>query len=753
MKSPSQISSTTSSSYQPTDYANLNSQIATLIQNSQLTELSQFLSSRQVPKSLLTQFLSSLIDNSQNIEIIKLLLSKGANVNAVIHSSAYQIEDDEGITLLMYSIIANNFALFDIVMSFHPDILLTDSYNKNAVVYSILFNENGNMFLLLKLLTENKEAIHTIVTIDNVVHNLISLSTAKNKKNFVEVLLNADIDVNYQTKPGMDTALHLAVKNDNVEIAELIYHNAKFNKETKNAEGKTGKALAKELRGKVYYNIFAREHDNNKENVQINANVNVVKSKNENQRKKNKINAMMPIELLGQNLSSLLYIGEDSSKLCININQSSEELNEEIEKIKKTIKEKMTIIANYQTLLKDKESSIANLKKTIEIKDAEIQKYKKNTSQQRQAINVLSSQINDLDKLIKNQSDPSSHIHFLSNKFNSENYNDTYIVKCLQKDLTDYQAYVREIISHKRPVIDEIIGNIQQCVDEINPEYKVHLYGSYSTGLCLPWSDIDVVLINQNDHHSDEYLLSKLYMKLTQRSWVKTHKFIETTNIPIIKLVANDIFQFHIDISVQCDRHFGLKCVELVKSYLASYSVLEPIVLALKTLLNNGSLNNPYTGGLSSYGLILMVVSFIQSEIDTGKFNAKSPTILGETFINVLGHYGIVFDFTKYVIITYPINQDIVDNEKDNFFSFGQNMHELIIVDPLNRQNNVAKSTFQYMNIKMAFMIAYMVAKEDCECGCHYDVLQNKQLGIEHCILKRIFNSVKRFSDANKQIY
>lgn len=63
------------------------------------------------------------------------------------------------------------------------------------------------------------------------------------------------------------------------------------------------------------------------------------------------------------------------------------------------------------------------------------------------------------------------------------------------------------------------------------------------------------------------------------------------------------------------------------------------------------------------------------------------------------------------------------------------------------------KSTFQYMNIKMAFMIAYMVAKEDCECGCHYDILQNKVIGVEHCILKRIFNSVKRFSDANKTLY
>ena len=55
------------------------------------------------------------------------------------------------------------------------------------------------------------------------------------------------------------------------------------------------------------------------------------------------------------------------------------------------------------------------------------------------------------------------------------------------------------------------------------------------------------------------------------------------------------------------------------------------------------------------------------------------------------------------------------------------------------------------MNIKMAFMIAYMVAKEDCECGCHFNVIQNKYFETEHCILKRIFNSVKRFSDVNKQ--
>ena len=367
--SPSQISSTTSSSFPSNDLMlQIGTKISTFIQNGQLQELSQFITMNNIPPAILTQFLSNLIDNPQNIEIIKLFLSKGADVNAVIHSSAFLIEEEEGITLLMYSILANNFSLFDVVTSFHPNILLTDAYNKNAVVYSILFNEDGNQFFLLKLITENNEAIHTTVMIEKVVHNLISLATLKNKKNFVEVLLNANVDVNYQTKPGMDTALHIAVKNDNVEIAELIYRNEKFNKDAKNIEGKTVKALAKEIRGKVYYNIFAREHDtntNNKENVQFNANKNEIKppvKKTQKHISNAKDNVILPLELLNQPFTSFLSmiffnihldIGEDKSTLCININQTEAELNQEIEKVKKTIKEKLTIIANYQSLIND----------------------------------------------------------------------------------------------------------------------------------------------------------------------------------------------------------------------------------------------------------------------------------------------------------------------------------------------------------------------------------------------------------------
>ena len=153
------------------------------------------------------------------------------------------------------------------------------------------------------------------------------------------------------------------------------------------------------------------------------------------------------------------------------------------------------------------------------------------------------------------------------------------------------------------------------------------------------------------------------------------------SSIPIIKIVTTAEYErMQIDISIQEEKHFRLKCVSLVKSYLNEYVVLEPLILALKTILKNANLNDPYTGGLSSYGLILMVVSFIQCKIDQNSYHEEEEDLLGKTFYGFLGHYGVNLDFNKFVILTYPINETneaTVDN--DTPLDFGQNSPELII--------------------------------------------------------------------------
>jgi hypothetical protein len=76
---------------------------------------------------------------------------------------------------------------------------------------------------------------------------------------------------------------------------------------------------------------------------------------------------------------------------------------------------------------------------------------------------------------------------------------------------------------------------------------------------------------------------------------------------------------------------------------------------------------------------------------------------------------------------------------------------ELVIVDPLDHKNNVAERLFQFSNVKSTLMICYIVAKDNCECGCHYidndNTTNNGIESKEHCILNKIFKTIKRLTD------
>jgi hypothetical protein len=57
--------------------------------------------------------------------------------------------------------------------------------------------------------------------------------------------------------------------------------------------------------------------------------------------------------------------------------------------------------------------------------------------------------------------------------------------------------------------------------------------------------------------------------------------------------------------------HTGLFAVTLVRQYVKVFPILRPVVVVLKAILFVKGLHNTYTGGLSSYCLTLMVVTFL----------------------------------------------------------------------------------------------------------------------------------------------
>lgn len=59
-----------------------------------------------------------------------------------------------------------------------------------------------------------------------------------------------------------------------------------------------------------------------------------------------------------------------------------------------------------------------------------------------------------------------------------------------------------------QPLKEQLIENISAVIKKALPQSEIKVYGSHATKLCLPWSDIDLVIITPQTssvgkhHHS-----------------------------------------------------------------------------------------------------------------------------------------------------------------------------------------------------------------------------------------------------------
>jgi len=231
-------------------------------------------------------------------------------------------------------------------------------------------------------------------------------------------------------------------------------------------------------------------------------------------------------------------------------------------------------------------------------------------------------------------------------------------------DILDFQEYNASILNKKRKFVEVILTYIQNIVNTNFTNVEARLFGSYATNLCLPWSDIDIVLINNNSV-SDGNILRKAWAILQKQPWIKSCILIENTTIPLVKAVTtNESYNIQVDLSFQDSKHFGLKCVNLIKSFLNDYEVLQPLMLCLKNLLYISRLNDPYKGGLSSYGLVLLLVSFLQNRIEAKRSITKENSNLGRLLLDFLFYYGN-FDHTKFIVYTQTSGEE--DKDRSHF--------------------------------------------------------------------------------------
>uniref|UniRef100_A0A8C6ZVS5 Terminal nucleotidyltransferase 4A n=1 Tax=Nothoprocta perdicaria TaxID=30464 RepID=A0A8C6ZVS5_NOTPE len=252
----------------------------------------------------------------------------------------------------------------------------------------------------------------------------------------------------------------------------------------------------------------------------------------------------------------------------------------------------------------------------------------------------------------------------------------------------------------------EVVKRIELVIKDLWPTADV-------TDCCFPTlsaspvvfflsSDIDLVVFGKWERPP----LQLLEQALRKHSVAEPYsiKVLDKATVPIIKLTDQET-EVKVDISFNVET--GVKAARFIKEYMKKYSLLPYLILVLKQFLLQRDLNEVFTGGISSYSLILMAISFLQlhPRIDARRADEN----LGMLLIEFFELYGRNFNYLKTGIRIKNGGAYIAKEEIMKVMTNGYRPSMLCIEDPLLPGNDVGRSSYGAMQVKQVFDYAYIV--------------------------------------------
>lgn len=175
-------------------------------------------------------------------------------------------------------------------------------------------------------------------------------------------------------------------------------------------------------------------------------------------------------------------------------------------------------------------------------------------------------------------------------------------------------AEVKDFIEYIQPRPNEhamrqiVVERVTTAVRSVWPNATVEVFGSFDTKMYLPSSDIDLVVFEPTAR--PPMCLEPLARAMKDLGLVHSLEIISTARVPIIKSV-DSLTLFRLDISFNMNS--GLESAKIVKEMLESRvgGALRAMMFVLKQFLLQRNMNEVFSGGVGSYGLMIMIANFL----------------------------------------------------------------------------------------------------------------------------------------------
>jgi non-canonical poly(A) RNA polymerase PAPD5/7 len=289
----------------------------------------------------------------------------------------------------------------------------------------------------------------------------------------------------------------------------------------------------------------------------------------------------------------------------------------------------------------------------------------------------------------------------------------------LSKDISKFSSEISRALEDQRPAREEVIDTLTTLCQRLFPCCHVQLFGSMWTGLALSSSDVDLVIISAGVHNRDDAIaaIRVLGQELAACAWVTDLQVIATASTPVVKFECESRGSVvKVDCSFDDERHTGTASSLFCVNSSTVFPALKDLALVLKSMLYETGLNCAFLGGLSSYQLVLWVVSFLQS---------TTPDTPGQQLLGFLHYFGLEFN---------PKTTGICVCRSPSFYPLAGPIYvPVVTLDPVCPNNNTTRHCVEIDNILSTFAKAYAQLSEM--------LVQKRKKGFIKALLKQLVES------------
>ncbi|TKY84949.1 hypothetical protein EX895_006029 [Sporisorium graminicola] len=248
-----------------------------------------------------------------------------------------------------------------------------------------------------------------------------------------------------------------------------------------------------------------------------------------------------------------------------------------------------------------------------------------------------------------------------------------------------------------------VVELISRAIKSQFRDAEVHPFGSQETKLYLPQGDLDLVVVsNSMSNLRTQSALRTMAACLRRHNLATDVQVIAKAKVPIIKFVTT-YARLKVDISLNHTN--GLTTASYVNSWLRKWPHIRPLILVVKYLLMQRGMSEVFSGGLGSYSVIIMVISFLQLHPKVQRGEIEADRSLGVLLLEFLELYGKNFGYD---------NCGISIRGRGGYFSKARRGWKderrpfmLCIEDPHDPSNDISKGSFGIINVRSTLAGAF----------------------------------------------